>query len=167
MSIDKLNIRFNEPIYDQENIDKLKNKVNEIIDEVANVEEASIPKTKKLYYHGIEIFDSNTKVYLTLTIFNNTSEQINSWTKFKTILESFGPYALYRISGGYNYNSEAIVNAVFMYTTSTMLYLGGIKADGSIYRIDKTFVQWDAIFGDGTFTWNDRVNEIYPNISEE
>ena len=37
MSVDKLNIRFNQPIYDQENIEKLKDKVNEIIDEVPEV----------------------------------------------------------------------------------------------------------------------------------
>ena len=38
MSIDKLNIRFNQPIYDQENIEKLKDKVNEVIDDIPVVE---------------------------------------------------------------------------------------------------------------------------------
>lgn len=64
MAIDKINIKYNNPVMDQENIEKIANKVNEIIDEPAGTEvEANVQLVgDESNLSSIQIGDNKYKV---------------------------------------------------------------------------------------------------------
>lgn len=157
MSIDKLNIRFNEPIYDQENIDKLKNKVNEVIDEV---NDGSI---KKIYCHPVYLYRDETAYGMDLTflIFTNDSTPFTLAT-FKTwIDENLPSEGTLLCAGYYRKGTTIIVSTSFVYkaiSDSTTTY-GICGCNGEATRVTLSSTSFADIFNNNV-RLIDNVNAI-------
>lgn len=162
--MDKLNIKFNNPIMDQENIEKIANKVNDIIDTVDEVVDSNGDLeagklNRKLYYHPIYFYtrDENNQNLLLgcIAILDNNSTPYTE-AGLKTKLENL-------MDNGALINFNGVVRA-----SSEDTFSGGIM----LYKSGDNYVCLNANIINITIDLSkirsvtDGVNEIYPNVEE-
>ena len=174
--MDKLNIKFNNPIMDQENIEKIAGKVNDVIDKTLDdnnkIEAGNL--NRKLYYHGIyfqtEFAGSGTTGYcITLSLLTKDATPLTK--------ETF----LSKLTDLVNANDNVTINASGFYKTNLIEITSvgcivGIKNSG--YRIrggqyNQINVINEVLTNEGfanivnnASVYEDNVNEIYPNIED-
>ena len=112
---------------------------------------------KPIYCHPLEIFESNVCV-LTALVFNNSNEVIDSWTKLKAAIHSFGGanYNRLLVSGGFVKNNVAyIASEIVEYVASGKFYINAVSTSGAIitdYTLEITNEEFTSIV--------DSVNKI-------
>ena len=94
----------------------------------------SSPSLKPIYCHPLEIFKSNVCI-MTALVFNNSSEQINTWDKLKTAIQGFGGASYNRLlaTGGYVKSGVTyIVSEIVEYVDTHKFYINAVSTSGSI-----------------------------------
>lgn len=108
--MDKINIKFNNPIMDQENIEKIAGKTNEVVDKLNDYANGTGGSTKKIYCHpiSIDIENDNILAHVAMLIFDNSNTEYNTYTKLRNKLSSIfaiNENAVFPITGALYYVS--------------------------------------------------------------
>lgn len=121
------------------------------------------PSVKPLYYHGIEMYNSQGSVafVITFAIINNSATPL-TWETLKDWIESVGTDVLINSNGFYNVESTGIVNLISLsYQSATgKLYIGGNNTSCEYINSEKLLDDWDSVFDSSVCTFNDKVNKL-------
>lgn len=139
-------------------------KIAEVIDNNGALEASKL--NKKLYCHPINIGISNTKYngYIACLIFNNdptpfTIDTFKEW--LDNLYTKVGDTIRVILTGGiYNITSTTFSTACYLYKSANSYGIIGMKTDGG--GTDNAENTFTTLFGSSP-TFNDGVNEIYPN----
>ena len=119
----------------------------------------SNPSVKPIYWHGIEINNSNNSINLTMVFLTNSSTAINDTTKLKTLIESFPNQSFINLDGIYHDGTHDTQNCYGLYKANNHFYeiIGADNSNGRmVYQINDTI---DALLNLITRV-QDRVNKI-------
>lgn len=123
---------------------EIDNHISNIAEETATdlIEGGTVDNAKPIYCHPLEIYYPNVGV-LTALIFNNSSEKINSWTKLKNAIATFGDSsARLLVSGGLidsNASKNVIASEIYLNKSTNIYLLLGMATDGTIYNVGAGF----------------------------
>lgn len=90
---------------------------------------------KKVYCHPVEIFLTEA-LLLNCLIFNNSADNIDTWTKLKDAIYGFGgtTYNRLLVTGAYYVNNKTVIASELINAVgSTTIKLLGIATDGTVY----------------------------------
>ena len=121
------------------------------------------PSVKPLYYHGIEMYNSQGSVafVINFAIINNSVTPL-TWETLKDWLENIGADILINSNGFYNVDSAGIVNLISLsYQHATgKLYVGGNNTSCAYINEENLLDDWDSIFGADVCQFNDKINKL-------